>query len=87
MQLQNPYTATLCEMGEISNLCQFGWYEWNYFQEAKPKILFQMEVLGHCLGPTRNDGNDMCQAILHMNEKNDTTSVTLPPPYQSIGNI
>ena len=25
---QNPYMATLGEMGDISNLCQFKWYEW-----------------------------------------------------------
>ena len=28
---QNSYMATLVEMGDISNLCQIGWYEWVYF--------------------------------------------------------
>ena len=28
LQGQNPYMATLGEMGDISNLCQFSWYEW-----------------------------------------------------------
>ena len=28
-----------------------------------------MELLGRCLGPTRNNDNAMCQAILHMNEQ------------------
>ena len=31
---QNPYMATLGEMGDISNLCQFGWYEWVYFRHC-----------------------------------------------------
>ena len=31
LQGSNPYTATFGEEGGISNLCQFGWYEWVYF--------------------------------------------------------
>ena len=30
---QNPHLATFGEMGDISNLCQFGWYEWCYFRQ------------------------------------------------------
>ena len=30
----NPYTATFGEERDISNLCQFGWYEWVYFYES-----------------------------------------------------
>ena len=26
-----------------------------------------MKILGCCLGPTQNDGNEICQAILYMN--------------------
>ena len=35
LQLQgsNPYTATFGEEGDISNLCQFGWYERVYFYD------------------------------------------------------
>ena len=54
-------------MGNISKLCQFGWYKSTCFREAKSKFPFQTELLGLFLGPTRNDGNDMYQAILHMN--------------------
>ena len=28
-----PHTATLAEEGNISSLCQFGWYEWCYYHE------------------------------------------------------
>ena len=31
LQGSNPYTASFGEEGDISNLCQFGWYEWVYF--------------------------------------------------------
>ena len=38
-----------------------------------------MEVLGRCLGPNRNNGNEICQAILHMNGQ--------VIPYQSLRNL
>ena len=28
---QTPHFATFGEEGDISNICQFGWYEWVYF--------------------------------------------------------
>ena len=67
LQGTNPYTATLGDVGDISNLCQFGWYEWVYFREGKASFPYLTEVLGRCLGPTRNEGNEMCQAVLQMN--------------------
>ena len=61
LQGQNPYMATLNDMGDISNLCQFGWYEWVYFREHKAQFPVQKNELGRCLGPTKNEGNEMCQ--------------------------
>ena len=58
---------TLGEMGDISNLCQFGWYEWVYFCHKSAAFLFQKEQLRRCLVPTKNDGNEMCQWVLHQN--------------------
>ena len=46
LQGQNPHMATLGEMGDISNLCQFGWYEWIYFRQHTNKFPYQKEVLG-----------------------------------------
>ena len=60
LQGQNPYMATLGEMGDISNLCRFGWYEWVYFRQKNAAFTFQKEELGRCLGNTKNDGNEMC---------------------------
>ena len=67
LQGQNPYMATLNDMGDISNLCQFGWYEWVYFREHKEQFPGQKNELGRCLGPTKNEGNEMCQWILRQN--------------------
>ena len=67
LQGTNPYTATLGEMGDISSLCQFAWYEWVYFRQGKASFPLMKEELGRCLGPCRNEGNEMCQAILQAN--------------------
>ena len=69
LQGQNPYMATLNDMGDISNLCQFGWCEWVYFREHKAQFPGQKNELGRCLGPTKNEGNEMCQWILRQNEQ------------------
>ena len=63
----NPYMATLGEMEGISNLCQFGWYEWVYFCQNTAIFPDQKEELRRFLGPTKNEGNEMCQRILQQN--------------------
>ena len=37
---KTPHFATFGEDGEISNICQFGWYEWVYFCEKPRNSLF-----------------------------------------------
>ena len=63
------HTATLHEDGDISSLCQFGWYEWCYFREQGAGFPFPKEVLGRVLGPTKTDGNEMAQWVLKSNGK------------------
>ena len=41
LQGSNPYTPTFGEEGDISNLCQFGWYEWVYFYDNSSISQFQ----------------------------------------------
>ena len=41
-----PHTATLAEEGDISSLCQFGWYEWCYYREQTTAFPNNREVLG-----------------------------------------
>ena len=67
LQVMNPYMATLVDMGDISNLCQFVWYEWVYFFQKTAVFPFHKEELGRCIGTTNNDGNEMCKCILHQN--------------------
>eukprot|EP00956_Cyclotella_meneghiniana_P034439 scaffold104886_cov86-Cyclotella_meneghiniana.AAC.1 len=64
---QNPHLATFGEMGDISNLCNFKWYEWVYFRQHKAQYPYNKEELGRCLGPTKNEGNEMCQWVVQSN--------------------
>ena len=41
-----PHTATLAEEGDISSLCQFGWYEWCYYHEQTAAFPHNREVRG-----------------------------------------
>lgn len=58
-----PHTVTFGTQGDISNVCNFGWYEWVYYRDhgAFPN---PREKLGRVLGPLRNEGNEMAQAVL-----------------------
>ena len=59
----NPHTATFGEVGDISNICSIGWYDWIYYRDfgSFPE---NKEKLGRVLGPLRNEGNEMAQAVL-----------------------
>ena len=62
-----PHTATLAEEGDISSLCQFGWYEWCYCREQTAAFPHNHEVLGQVLGPARGEGNEMAQWVFKAN--------------------
>jgi hypothetical protein len=63
----NVHTALTGDEGDISNLCQYRWYDWCYFREQKEKIPFNREVLGRILGPAKGQGNEMAQWVLKAN--------------------
>ena len=67
LQGQNPHLDTFGEEGDISNVCQFKWYEWAYALERADKLPNQAQFLCRVLGPTKNDGNKMAQWCLKMN--------------------
>ena len=67
LQGRNPYTATFGEEADISNLCRYDWYDWVYFWDGSAKFPYPKLSLGRCLGPMKNEGNEMCQAILKQN--------------------
>ena len=62
-----PHTITTGDEGDISNLCQYAWYEWCYFREQTEAFPNNKEVLGRLLGPARGAGNEMAQWILKSN--------------------
>ena len=64
-----PHTATLAEEGDISSLCQFGWYEWCYYREQMAAFPHNHEVLGRVLGPAQGEENEMAQWVLKANGK------------------
>ena len=62
-----PHTVTTGDEGDISNLCQYGWYEWCYFRNQTAAFPNNKEVLGRVLGLARGAGNEMTQWILKAN--------------------
>ena len=67
---KTPIEATLGTQGDISNLCNFSWYDWCYYrEEAGHQFPYQKSLLGRVLGPAKNEGNEMAQHILTHNGK------------------
>ena len=54
---KTPHLATFGKEGDISNICQLGWYEWVYFREITAKFPLTSHVLGSCIGPSKNKGD------------------------------
>ena len=69
IQGRNPYTATFREEGDIFNIYQFAWYEWVYFYDdsSTSQFPFLKARLGRCLGPAKNEGNEIYQCVLKQN--------------------
>ena len=65
----NPHTATFGDEIDISSICQFGWYKWVYFRDSSVDFTYNQEVLGRILGPAKNEGNEIAQWILKLNDK------------------
>ena len=76
--------ATLIEaifgiQGDISKVSQFGWYNWCYFiEKASIQLPYLREQLGRVLGPSRNEGKVMAQAILKSNRECVTRRTARP---------
>jgi len=59
----SPFSATFCVPDDISNICNFGWYEWVYYHDHGI-FPINKEKLGKVLGPIKNEENEMAQAVL-----------------------
>ena len=53
----NTHTDLLHEEGDISNLCQFDFYEWGYSRDHKAPFPHNREILCRILGPAAGEGN------------------------------
>ena len=60
---QTPHFTVTDEEGDISNLCQFDWYQWCYYREKKSYFPLAREVLGRVLGPAKREGNEIAQLL------------------------
>ena len=58
LQGSNANAKITGQPGDISNLCQFGWFDWVYYKD-KNNFPYQEEKLGRCLGPSKNYSNAM----------------------------
>jgi hypothetical protein len=67
MVKQPPSFSITGDEGDISNLCQFKWYEWVYYREGSANFPLPREVLGRSLGPAKGEGNEMAQWCLKAN--------------------
>ena len=62
-----PHFSTFGEECDISKIYQFGWYEWVYFCEVSDAFPMPSHVLGRCLRPAKNEGNEMAKWVLKFN--------------------
>ena len=67
LRVQTTHFATFFEEEDISNIYQFGWYEWVYYRETTSEFPFPPHVVGHCLGPAKNEVNDITKQLLKQN--------------------
>ena len=59
--------ATFRDQGEISNIYQFGSYEWVYARDGSETFPHVAEAFGLCLVPANDEGNKMAQWLLNIN--------------------
>jgi hypothetical protein len=52
---------------DISELCEFEWYQWVKFRDQVTLFPLEDEILGRCLCPAANIGPVMCMHILKAN--------------------
>jgi len=61
---QPPNSIATGQPTDISNICEFGWYEVVKYRHEDQAFPLPTEKIGRCLGPAKNKGNMMSQMIL-----------------------
>ena len=62
---QVPWTKMTGQPLDISDICEFKWYEWVYFRDHTSSFPHASEQLGRCLGPALNAGTAMSQWVMN----------------------
>ena len=78
MHGSNAHTYKMGEKGDISNICQFQFYEWCYYCDSANGFPHHFLVLGRVLGPSMGIGNKMAQWILKVNGRVVSRSSACP---------
>ena len=78
LESQTLHFTVTGEEGDISNLCQFDWYQWCYFREKKSAFPLAREVLRRVLGPAKGEGNERAQWVLKANGNVIPCRITRP---------
>jgi len=65
LQGQTPHFLTLGQQPDISNICQFKWWEWVYYRDASLGFPHLQETLGRYMGPAKNHGNEMTMWVMN----------------------
>ena len=60
------HEATFGEQGDISNICNFVWYQWVYYRTPNSPPAAK-ECLGLVLVPIKNEGSEIPHAVLPSN--------------------
>ena len=67
LQGKNAHTATYREQRDIFIIFQLGWCKWVYARDGYEPFTHMTEILDRCIGPARNEGNELTQWILNIN--------------------
>ena len=73
-----PETIVSGQTADISQLCEFAWYDWVKFRESTAPFPEDQEVLGRYLGPSMDCGPAMTAQILKQNGQVEFRSTYRP---------
>ena len=64
LQGKVPETIMTAQMADISNICEYDWYEWVMFRDNTTSFPDDKQTLGRYLGPATDIGYALCHKIL-----------------------
>ena len=64
LQGEVPETIMIGQTEDISNICEYDWYEWVMFLDNVTSYPEDRRILGRYLGPANDVGSSLCYKIL-----------------------